>query len=80
MEPRAPHLSEAQLGVHVLVHLFHHVLQTQVGLRCSQLLHHLLQLHHVDVVVLFQVVPSNSQALLVSLQLSLLLQEQQSYQ
>lgn len=38
-----------------------------MGLWCSQLLHHLLQLHHIDVVVLFQVVPSNSQVLLVSL-------------
>lgn len=38
-----------------------------MGLWCSQLLHHLLQLHHIDVVVLFQVVPSNRQVLLVSL-------------
>ena len=40
-----PHLSEAQLVVQVFVHLFDHVLQAQVGLRRSQLLHHQL---HVD--------------------------------
>lgn len=74
MEPAAAHLSEAEPGVQVLIHLFHHVLQAQMGLRCSQLLHHLLQLHHIDVVVLFQVVPSNSQVLPVSLQVSFLLQ------
>lgn len=53
IEPAAPHLSEAQLGVQVLIHLFHHVLQAQMGLWCSQLLHHQLQLHHINVVVLF---------------------------
>lgn len=80
MEPAAPHLSEAELGVQVLIHLLHHVLQAQVGLWRSQLLHHHLQLHHINVVVLFQVVPANSQEFLVSLQVSFVLQQQQQQQ
>lgn len=56
-----PHLSEAQLGVQVLVNLLDHVLQTKVSLRSSQLLHHELQLLQVNVVVFLDVVPSTNQ-------------------
>ena len=55
------HLSEAELVVQILVHLFDHVLQTQVCLWSFQLLHHQLQLHQVDVVVFTSIIPDTMQ-------------------
>lgn len=54
-----PHLSEAQFAVKVFVHLFDHVLEAQVGLWSSQLLHHQLQLHQVNEAVFPSVIPTN---------------------
>lgn len=55
--PPAPHLPKAELAVQVFVHFLDHVLQAQVRLRRSQLLHHQLQLHQVDEAILSCVVP-----------------------
>lgn len=51
------HLSEAELVVEVFIHLFDHILQADVRLRSSKLLHHQLQLHQVNVVVLTSIIP-----------------------
>lgn len=54
------HLPEAQLVVQVFIHLLDHVLQAEVSLWSSQLLHHQLQLLQVDVIVSFDVVPAQN--------------------
>lgn len=46
------YLSVAELAVIVLIHLTDHVLQADMSLRSTQLLHHHLQLHQIDVAVL----------------------------
>lgn len=51
------HLPEAELAVEVLVHLFDHVFQAQVGLGGPEFLHHELQLHQVNEAVPAGIIP-----------------------
>lgn len=53
-----PHLTEAELPIKVFIHFLDHVLQPQVGLWGSQLFHHQLQLHQVDVPIPSRVIPA----------------------
>lgn len=55
------YLPEAELAIEVLIHLFDHTLQAQVGLGSPQLLHHELQLHQVDKAILSSVIPAWSE-------------------
>ena len=55
------HLSEAEFVVQVLVHLLDHILQANVCLWSTKLLHHQLQLHEVNVVVFPRIIPCQNQ-------------------
>lgn len=54
------HLSEAQFAVKIFIHFLDHVLQAQMSLWSSQLLHQYLQLHQVDEAIFSRVKPENS--------------------
>lgn len=55
------YLPEAELAIEVLIHLFDHTLQAQVGLGSPQPLHHELQLHQVDKTIPSSVIPARSE-------------------
>ena len=51
------HLPEANTSIVVLIYCLNHLLQSEVGLWLTQLLHHQLELHEVNEVVPIHIVP-----------------------
>lgn len=55
------YLPEVQFAIQVFIHLFDHILQAHVSLWSTELLHHQLQLHQVNEVILLRVISTNIQ-------------------